>query len=93
MFERKGMPIPDLSLTIMMAPGKTPSLTACSNFSSKEGVIVVIPFYVCERRSGRSIVCLIFDNHVHGYVVLIRALINACLEIVDRGPPWGGDDT
>jgi hypothetical protein len=82
--------VPDLSLAIMMAPGKTPSFTACSNFSSKEGVMIVIPFDVCERRSGRSIVLLVFDKHVHGYVVLIRALIDACLGIVDRGPPWVG---
>jgi hypothetical protein len=87
MSKRERGVIPDLSLAIMMAPGKTPSLTACSNFSSKDGVMIVIPFDVRKRCSEKPIVLLIFDKHVHGYVVLIRALIDACLEIVDRGPP------
>jgi hypothetical protein len=57
MFKREGMQIPDLSLAIMMAPGKTPSLTACSNLSSKEGVMIVVPFDVYKRCSGKPIGC------------------------------------
>jgi hypothetical protein len=49
--------------------------------------MVGILFHVRKRCSEEPIVLLIFDKHVHGYVVLIRALIDACLEIVDRGPP------
>jgi hypothetical protein len=73
-----------------MAPGKTPSLTACSNFSSKEGVMVVILFDVCKMCCEKPIELLMFDEHVHGYVVLIRALIDACPKIwTEARHEWG----
>lgn len=42
------MPIPDLSLAISMAPGKTPSFTACSNRSSKDGVMIDVCLDTCK---------------------------------------------
>jgi hypothetical protein len=53
--------------------------------------MVGILFHVRKRCSEKPIVLLIFDEHVHGYVVLIRALIDACLEIGPR-PAMSGDD-
>ena len=63
--------LPDLSLAIMMAPGNTPSLTACSNFSSKDGVMIAVSFDVGRRLPRGLILCLMVDRNVHGYVVLI----------------------
>jgi hypothetical protein len=53
--------------------------------------MIVVPFDVCKICSGNPIVLLIFDEHVHGYVVLIRALIDACLEIGPRPAMSGGN--
>jgi hypothetical protein len=52
--------------------------------------MVVILFDVCKMCCEKPIELLMFDEHVHGYVVLIRALIDACPKIwTEARHEWG----